>query len=425
MPEKLFRILVLLLQANGRLVDKDMLLSRVWSEENANEANLVQHMALLRKFLRQGDSSRPYILSVYGKGYQFAEPVSVVLPSQMDILSESAASFGRVLLSNRFESFNLYCKASHFLEKRTAVEIQKAIALFRGSLDQDPNYAPAWFGLSRAHALLGGYAYVKPSQAFPLARAAAEKGLGLDANSATGHALLSEILVFGEWDFLAAKASLETALALNPQSLFVRHNIAWFYLCSGAFDRAILEAEHGLLLDPASTAFLLILARALMFHGDVAQAISCCSNVIESEPDHFWARVIRAIGFILVRTPRLAIDDLLCLPRVGPEMPLLIRAYVDAGEPKLATHVLNDMEVLSKSQYVSHWDLAIIAAAVDRSDEALEELRRAMEAREPLMLLLRGLSNLFDSINTEFQFQRLLNQLPHWRSREEGAFSLP
>jgi hypothetical protein len=70
------------------------------------------------------------------------------------------------------------------------------------------------------------------------------------------------------------------------------------------------------------------------------------------------------------------------------------------------------MEVLSKSQYVSHWDFAIISAALNRSDEALEQLRGAMEAREPLMLLLPGLSNLFDSINTEPRFQRLLDQLP-------------
>ena len=238
-----------------------------------------------------------------------------------------------------------------------------------------------------------------------------DKALGLEANSATAQALLSEIRMFGDWDFAGARANLDLALDLNPQSLFVRHNIAWFYLCSGEFDRAIVEAEQALLLEPSSMVFLLVLGRALTFRGDFSQAIACYSNVLESAPDDVWARMMRAITFIFAGTPQPAIEDLLRVPRNRPEIPLLARAYADAGEHDRSVRVLDDLNVLATTQYVPNWDFAIAFAALDRRNEAFERLRMAMEAREPLMLLLPGLAKLFGSVRDDRRFQRMLGEL--------------
>jgi DNA-binding response OmpR family regulator len=59
MPEKLFRILLLLLQANGKVVDKETFFSRVWPEESVSDGNLAQHIFLLRKFL--GDEGTTHV----------------------------------------------------------------------------------------------------------------------------------------------------------------------------------------------------------------------------------------------------------------------------------------------------------------------------------------------------------------------------
>ncbi|MBV8372397.1 MAG: winged helix-turn-helix domain-containing protein [Candidatus Eremiobacteraeota bacterium] len=413
MPEKLFRILLLLLQANGRVVEKETFFSRVWPEESVSDGNLAQHVFLLRKLLGDEESAHPYILTVPRKGYRFAQRSSAVVRSDIDVLSENAANLGGVLLDDRFEAFNSYCKASHFLERRTATDLKKALTLFKASLDLDPDYTPAWVGLSRAQALLGEFAYVAPLQAFPQALQAVEKALELDAASETAHALLSEIRMFGDWDFAGAESSLTIALDLNPQSLFVRHNIAWFHICRGAFDRAVVEAEQALLLEPASMVFLLILGRALMFRGELSPAIACYSNVIESAPDDVWARTMRAIAFIFFERPQLAIDDLRRLPRNGPEIPLLARALVDAGNPEAASKILDDLLELSKTQYVPHWDFAVAFAALEQQNSALEQLDLSMKAREPLMLLLPGLSKLFGSAQNDLRFKRLLKLLPN------------
>jgi DNA-binding response OmpR family regulator len=51
MPEKLFRMLLVLLEANGGVVDKETFFARVWPDEIISEGNLAQHIFLLRKFL--------------------------------------------------------------------------------------------------------------------------------------------------------------------------------------------------------------------------------------------------------------------------------------------------------------------------------------------------------------------------------------
>ena len=74
-PEKLFEVLELLLEANGRVVERDAFFSRIWNDEYPSDANLTQHIFMLRKLLRDVGGDERYILTVPRKGYRFALPV--------------------------------------------------------------------------------------------------------------------------------------------------------------------------------------------------------------------------------------------------------------------------------------------------------------------------------------------------------------
>jgi hypothetical protein len=153
-----------------------------------------------------------------------------------------------------------------------------------------------------------------------------------------------------------------------------------------------------------------------MFAGDLRHAISCYNSVIESEPDDVWALMMRAIAFIFSGSPLAAIDDLGRVHANGPEIPLLARAYVDAGDLNGAAQKLDKIRQLSMSQYVSHWDFAVALAALNHSDEAFEQLCLAVNAREPLMLLLPGLAPLFGSLAREARFQHVVETLHDLRT---------
>jgi DNA-binding winged helix-turn-helix (wHTH) protein len=71
-------LLLVLLQADGSLVTKDELLSRVWPDVVVAEDNLKVQVAALRRALGE---DRDFILTEVGRGYRFIAPVRATVAS--------------------------------------------------------------------------------------------------------------------------------------------------------------------------------------------------------------------------------------------------------------------------------------------------------------------------------------------------------
>jgi DNA-binding winged helix-turn-helix (wHTH) protein/TolB-like protein/Flp pilus assembly protein TadD len=71
LPAKAFDLLVVLLENNGRLVGKDELYQRVWTDQIVEESNLTVQMSALRKALGERRDNPRYIVTVPGHGYRF------------------------------------------------------------------------------------------------------------------------------------------------------------------------------------------------------------------------------------------------------------------------------------------------------------------------------------------------------------------
>jgi TolB-like protein/DNA-binding winged helix-turn-helix (wHTH) protein/Tfp pilus assembly protein PilF len=75
LPPKAFDALVVLVENRGRLLGKDELLRMVWPDTFVEESNLAQHVSILRKALRDGESGLQYIETVPRHGYRFVADV--------------------------------------------------------------------------------------------------------------------------------------------------------------------------------------------------------------------------------------------------------------------------------------------------------------------------------------------------------------
>ena len=75
---KAFDILLVLVQNSGNVVLKDDLMKTVWPDTFVEEANLSQHIFVLRKTLGDGVEEKRHIVTVPGRGYRFAQKVRVV-----------------------------------------------------------------------------------------------------------------------------------------------------------------------------------------------------------------------------------------------------------------------------------------------------------------------------------------------------------
>src|SRR5512145_350724 len=72
---KVFDTLCVLVQAHGRLVDKDELIHRVWPDAVVEEGNLAHNISVLRKTLGEPATGQKYVETVPGRGYRFVAEV--------------------------------------------------------------------------------------------------------------------------------------------------------------------------------------------------------------------------------------------------------------------------------------------------------------------------------------------------------------
>jgi DNA-binding winged helix-turn-helix (wHTH) protein len=75
---KAFDLLLVLIERAGQVVLKNDLMKMLWPDTFVEEANLGQHVFLLRKALGERSQDHTYILTVPGRGYRFAQKVREV-----------------------------------------------------------------------------------------------------------------------------------------------------------------------------------------------------------------------------------------------------------------------------------------------------------------------------------------------------------
>lgn len=89
---KSFRVLMVLVELRGQLVDKDELFRRVWPGTFVEQNNLARNISMIRKALHERDPDQEYIVTITGRGYRFVAPVVQVLRSDLDRNPEDAGS---------------------------------------------------------------------------------------------------------------------------------------------------------------------------------------------------------------------------------------------------------------------------------------------------------------------------------------------
>jgi DNA-binding winged helix-turn-helix (wHTH) protein len=70
-------ILTVLVERSGELLNKQEIISSVWTDTFVDESNLKVNVAAIRKVIDPRGSKLSCIVTVIGRGYRFVEPVEV------------------------------------------------------------------------------------------------------------------------------------------------------------------------------------------------------------------------------------------------------------------------------------------------------------------------------------------------------------
>lgn len=247
---------------------------QIWSQQF--DRNLDDVLAIQEDIAKAVVSA--LAMKLLGQKIPAAEPKGAA--SQTGLAAGTIPGWGRQVNPKAYEHV---LKGRFDWHKRTPDSLSSAIEHFQAAIDLDPNYAPAYTGLSDAYQLAVDYSDTDQAVANKLSEAAVEAAFALEPDSADAFASLG-LLEINRQNNQAASQALRRALDLNPN-----HAMAsmWLAIAYGNLGdrRAALEAyENARQRDPLHSTILSNLANTLADFGRIDEALAVCDELIELYP---------------------------------------------------------------------------------------------------------------------------------------------
>jgi tetratricopeptide (TPR) repeat protein len=312
-------------------------------------------------------------------------------------------------------AYSAYERGRHAWEKRGESDLQEAIRHFQDAIDAEPTYAPAYAAMADAYAQLGYGSYVAPDDAFPRARAAAEKAIELNPVLAEGHASRGYALMYYDWNFPEAEKEYRTAINLNPRYA-VAHQ--WYAYLATAMERPLADAETEIAAAArlASLSPAILTDRAYIYHyyGRNEDALRFAQSALNMNPKfalgYFWqGRILTSLGHH-AEADR-AFQSIGALRSWTPAMAALGYMYGRAGRADDARKILAEFDALSRQgRYASAYAIGVIHAGLGDRERAIASLETAYRERSHWLLWLKR-DPRWDDLRTNPRFLTLVRKV--------------
>ncbi len=306
-------------------------------------------------------------------------------------------------------AFEAYLKGRHHWNRRTAVDLHKAIEYFHAAIAADPGWARGYAGLANAYVVLPVYDPIeKPNAVMPAARAAAERAIELDGELAEAYSALGGVRTWFDWDWPGAQAAFERSIELDPSDATAHYWNAVRRIALG--QEGIEEVRLARELDPLSLNVAAGLGMANYQLRKYDEAIKACERTLGLDPRFhnalFW--LSRAYSFKGMHEDAIAAAQRLVeLDPAQPSSPVyLAEAYARAGRTGEARRILESVA----TERTDPRDLAAVFTALGEPDTALEWLVKAVERRSIWVVFL-DVDPAFDTLRGDPRFDDLVSRV--------------
>jgi len=359
-------------------------------------------------------------------GEQYERKMSELLTTQREIAGEitnklqlKLSGEGEQKLAKKYtdsnEAYQLYLKGLFHFANRTKEDVQKAIGYFQQATRLDPNFALAYVGISQSYSLMPSYSYLSPKEAFPQAKAAAQKALEIDPSLADAHAALATTLAAYDWNWVEAEREFKRAIELNPNVADIHYRYGLIYLIpAGRTDEAIREIKRALELEPLSIAMNANLAGAYMYARQNDRALEQARKTYDLEPNHITARVWLANVYesLGMYNEAIALSEEYLKNHLSDQYFLLYSgyAYAKTGRREKAEDAIKKLRDLEKTEPVDPYTFAVLYVGLGDKDKAIVELEKSFNERGYYVPLL-SVDPLMDPLRDDARFAALLKRV--------------
>ena len=312
------------------------------------------------------------------------------------------------------EAYRLYLMGQHYFrsgysywnQRKGKGNLEKSIEYFEQAIRKDPSYALAYAGLGETYSNLSWGGFMPPKEARQKEEWATLKALQIDDTLGEAYVLLANIKEM-DLDWQGAEEQYRRALELDPNSVRAHENFAWYLQCHARFDEALLHLRRAQELDPLVPDISMDIAHLFNFSRQYDKAIPQYLKTIEMDPNFARVHLRLASAYQNIGMYQEAIAE---LKKVNAEGGQLAYAYAVAGQRDQAQKLLNDLKELSKQQYVSPFDFALIHMGLGDKDQAFEWLNKTFD-ENPYRLSMLKVSPRFDSLRSDPRFDDLLRRM--------------
>jgi Tfp pilus assembly protein PilF len=312
------------------------------------------------------------------------------------------------------EAYTAYLKARYFWRRKSARGLKRCIEYFEQAIAADPAYALAHAGLADSFIALGYISYLRPREAFPRAKAAAERALTLDGSLAEAHTASACVSLLYDWDWPRAERGFQQALELNARYGVARFWYASYLAAAGRSEECLAEVSQAQALAPLSLMTSVNAAFALYFARRYDEAIAQGRQALDLEPTSFLAHCVLGLTYAQQSMPDRAVAALQEAVTFSGGHPLpaagLGYAYALAGKKDDAERVLASLQQRSQQEYVPAFGFVMVYAGLGDSDEALAWLARACEERSHWLAYV-NVWPLLDDLRRDARFTTVLEQV--------------
>jgi TolB-like protein/DNA-binding winged helix-turn-helix (wHTH) protein/Tfp pilus assembly protein PilF len=336
-----------------------------------------------------------------------ADQIRVTVNSQQHVVLDTSKAVN-------IEAYDSYLKGLYYWNKRTGEGLKEAIQYFKRSITIDPSNPEAYSGLADAYALAGDWEYgiLPPTEAFPLAKASANEALALNGRLSEAHTSLAFVLDLYYWDWDTAEKEYILAINLNPNYAMAHHWYAWHLLVLGQNAEGMVEMNKAESLDPLSLIIRSDVANALTASHRFEESIQQSRKTLALDPNFAIGHFHLGEALVQQHQYNAAIAEFQRAIELSGHLAAfdanLAHAYAVSGRKAEALRIAKDMESRSDLNQSAYALIALIFVGLGDSDQAMNWLNKAYDARfNPSILIRPG----FDPLRADARFLQLRRRI--------------